>query len=245
MQLIENKVVYLRRIRKKSKFFKIKKLKKQKTMKKILFVAAFAFILAACGGQKEAGICVDKFYENPIGNLGKDIAIVGQAKICGCTGAMMIVNCTSEKFIRVAPVEGVVIPENVKDAYVLVKGIVSEEVIDEAYVLALAEKANAIEDETEKLDALAKAEKIGAIIIAEGVIRNYTIDATSIELTKACCDKKGDKCCDKKHEGCDKKCDGKHEGCDKKCEGKHEGCEKKCEGKTEGCEKKCEGKKAE
>jgi len=210
-------------------------------MKKILFVAAFAFILAACGGQKEAGICVDQFYENPIENLGKDIAIVGQAKVCGCSGAMMIVNCTGKRFIRVAPVEGVVIPENVKDTYVLVKGIVSEEVIDEAYVLALVEQANVIEDEVEKAEALAKAEKISAII-AEGVIRNYTIDATSIELTKACCDSKSDKCCGDKKEGCDKKCDGKHEGCDKKCDGKHEGCDKKCEGKTEGCDKKCEGK---
>jgi len=226
-------------------------------MKKILFVAAFAFILAACGGQKEAGICVDQFYENPIENLGKDIAIVGQAKVCGCSGAMMIVNCTGEKFIRVAPVEGVVIPENVKDTYVLVKGIVSEEVMDDAYVLAMIEKANAIEDEAEKALALTQAERIGEAI-AEGAkfLRYFTIDATSIELAKACCDSKSDKCCGDKKEGCDKKCDGKHEGCDKKCDGKHEGCDKKCEGKTEGCEKKCgektegcekkcEGKKAE
>lgn len=215
-------------------------------MKKILTIAALAFVVMSCGNKKEV-FCVDTFYENPTEYIGQEVTITGHAKVCCCSGQLMITGCDKSKVISVIPAPGVEVPKELKNVMLKTKGIIGEEVIDEEFVLALTEKANAIEDAEEKASQLARAEKIKEIITVEGVIRNYTIDATSIEVTKACCSKE-----DAAKAGCEKKCDGKHEGkagCEKKCEGKQEAkacCEKKCENKqiaqAAGCQKKCDGK---
>jgi hypothetical protein len=186
--------------------------KPKQTMKKILVIAACAFMLASCC-SKEAGICVDKFYESPV--IGTEVIISGQADLCCCSGALLIVG-SEKRAITVAPVEGVAVPEKVKGATISVKGIVSSETIDEVYVAALVEKAEAAQDSTEKAGLAAKAEKVREAITANnGPITKYTIAATSIEVTKCCkkdgkegCAKDGKKCCAK---------DGK-EGSEKKCE---------------------------
>ncbi|MDR1405673.1 MAG: hypothetical protein LBI89_00525 [Prevotellaceae bacterium] len=165
-------------------------------MKKILSIAALAFILAACG-TKDAGLCVDKFYENPVAFIGKEVTVAGKAQFCCHSGALQITG--SEKHaITVVPAEGVAVPENAKCAVLKVTGVISEEVIDETFVATLTDEANATEDSTAKAELLAKAEKIKGIIVAEGVIRKYSISATAIETVQ----------CDKKDAACDKK-DGK------------------------------------
>jgi len=201
-------------------------------MKKFLTLGVLAFVLASCGGNSKS-LTVDKFYENAIGHVGQEVTAVGQAKICCCSGSLAIINCDGSKKITIIPAEGVAVPECAKDATWEVKGVVSEKVIDEICITTLFEKANAEADPDAKAKLLAQAEAMKSKVDAEGVIRQYIIDATSIALFKS---DKVMKCCEDK-EGCDKKC----------CEGEHkEGCDKKCgEGDKEGCEKKCDGHKAD
>ncbi len=180
-------------------------------MKKFLALAAFAFVLASCGGNK--ALTVDNFYEDAISHIGQEVTVAGHAKVCCCSGKLAISNCDGSKMIMVVPAEGVTAPDSVKGATLKVKGIVSEEVIDEAFIAVLVEKANTEADSTAKADQLAKAEKIKGMVAEQGIIRKYTITASSIEIAK--CDNK--EC--KAGEGCEKKCEGNHEGCEKKCEG--------------------------
>ncbi|MDR2358285.1 MAG: hypothetical protein LBD87_00610 [Prevotellaceae bacterium] len=180
-------------------------------MKKILSIAALALVLAACG-TKDAGLCVDKFYENPVEYIGKEVTVAGLAHVCCHSGTLQIIG--SEKHaITVIPAEGVVVPENAKGAVLKVKGLINEEIIDETFIATLTDEADATEDSTAKAKLLAKAEKIKNIIVAEGVIRKYSINATKIEVaecdkeagaacekdsTKACCKKDSTKACCKK-----------------------------------------------
>ncbi|MDR2362784.1 MAG: hypothetical protein LBD91_08675 [Prevotellaceae bacterium] len=193
-------------------------------MKKIFTIAAFAFALASCG-TKEAGICIDKFYENPV--VGSEVIISGQANICCCSGALLIAG-SEKNVITVAPAEGVAVPENVKGAIVEVKGVVSSTTIDEQYLADLAAQAEAAQDSTEKAKLTAKAEKVKAAIEANGApIYKYTIAATEIVVIK-------DKACCKKGEGKDKACCKKGEGKDKACCKKDSAaCEKKSDTKVE------------
>lgn len=179
-------------------------------MKKILSIAALAFVFAACG-TKDAGLCVDKFYENPVEYIGKEVTIAGLAHVCCHSGALQITG--SEKHaIAVIPAEGVVVPENAKGAVLKVKGVINEEIIDETFIATLTDEANAKEDSTAKAELLAKAEKIKKVIVAEGVIRKYSINATAIEVVE--CDKEDAACCKKDStKACCKKDSTKH------CEG--------------------------
>ncbi|MDR2801723.1 MAG: hypothetical protein LBB31_00715 [Prevotellaceae bacterium] len=162
-------------------------------MKKILSIAVLTLVVAACG-TKDAGLCVDKFYENPVEYIGKEVTITGVAKVCCHSGALQITG--SEKHaIAVIPAEGVVVPENAKGAVLKVKGIINEEIIDETFIATLTDEADATEDSTAKAELVAKAEKIKSIILAEGVIHKYSINATAIEVVP--CDKEADACCEK------------------------------------------------
>ncbi|MDR0729275.1 MAG: hypothetical protein LBF19_04025 [Prevotellaceae bacterium] len=195
-------------------------------MKKIFTIAALAFALASCG-TKEAGICVDKFYENPV--VGSEIVIAGQAKVCCCSGALLLTGNEGKNVITVTPNEGVAVPENVKGAILEVKGVVSATTIDDQYVADLAAQAEAAQDSTEKAKLTAKAEKVKAALEANGApIRKYTIAATEIlALKDACCKKGEEKAC--------KKGDGK--ACCKKdsaaCKKDSAACEKKDKVKAE------------
>jgi hypothetical protein len=191
-------------------------------MKKVLTIAALAFVFAACG-TKDAGLCVDKFYENPVEYIGKEITVSGIANVCCHSGALQITG--SEKHaITVIPAEGVAVPENAKGLALKVKGVISEEVIDETFIATLTDEANAKEDSTAKAELLAKAEKIKEVILVEGVIRKYSINATAIEVVK--CDKEDAACCEKDStKACCKKDSTK--ACCKKDSTKH------CEGATE------------
>jgi hypothetical protein len=167
-------------------------------MKKILSIAVLAVVFAACG-TKDAGLCVDKFYENPVEYIGTEITVAGKAAVCCHSGALQLIG-GEKHVITVLPAEGVVVPENAKGAVLKVKGIINEEIIDETFVTALTDEANATQDTTAKAKLLAKAEKIKGIIATDGVIRKYSIAATSIEVVK--CEKKCDKkegaaCCKK------------------------------------------------
>ncbi|MDR1681530.1 MAG: hypothetical protein LBS12_07105 [Prevotellaceae bacterium] len=187
-------------------------------MKKIFTIAAVAIAMASCG-TKEAGICVDKFYENPV--VGSEIVIAGQAKVCCCSGALLLTG-SEKNVITVAPAEGVVVPENVKGAIVEVKGVVSTTTIDEQYVADLAAQAEAAQDSTEKAKLTAKVEKVKAAIEANGgPITKYTIAATEIVVKDACCKKEGKEGCKKEGKACCKKDSAA------KCEGAKE--EKKCD----------------
>lgn len=183
-------------------------------MKKIITIAAVAIVLASCG-TKDAGLCVDKFYENPV--VGSEITISGQAKICCCSGALLITG-SEKNAIAVAPAEGVVVPENVKGATIKVKGIVSSETIDEQYVAKIAEEAAAATDSTEKAKLDEKVIKVSEAIVANnGPIYKYTIAATAIEVVKSCCKEEGKEGCKKDEKACCKKDSTvKCEGADKK-----------------------------
>ncbi|MDR3351271.1 MAG: hypothetical protein LBN98_06515 [Prevotellaceae bacterium] len=161
-------------------------------MKKVLSVAALALIFAACG-TKDAGLSVDKFYENPAEYIGKEVTIAGVARVCCQSGAIQITG-SEKNVITLIPAEGFTAPEKAVWK-VKAKGIINEEIIDETYIATLTDQANATEDSTAKADLLAKAEKIKGIIVAEGVIRKYSIDATAIEIIE--CDKEDAACCKK------------------------------------------------
>ncbi|MDR3133775.1 MAG: hypothetical protein LBU42_07105 [Prevotellaceae bacterium] len=179
-------------------------------MKQILSIAALALVLAACG-TKDAGLCVDKFYENPVEYIGKEVTIVGLTNVCCHSGALQITG-SEKRAITVIPAEGVAVPEDAKGSVLKVTGIINEEIIDETFVATLTDEANATEDSTAKAELLAKAEKIKGIIVEEGVIHKYSITATAIETvecdekdaacekdsTKACCKKDSTKACCKK-----------------------------------------------
>ena len=182
-------------------------------MKQILSIAALALVLAACS-TKDAGLCVDKFYENPVEYIGKEVTVAGLAHVCCHSGALQITG-SEKNAITVVPGEGLVIPENAEGAVLKVKGVINEEIIDETFIATLTDEANATEDSTAKAKLLAKAEKIKNIIVAEGVIHKYSINATVIEI--APCNKEAEAACKKDStKACCKKDSTKH------CEGETE-----------------------